>query len=770
MLLVILTLIVAILYLGFRPYYWVSVLLAGYLFFMVRKALGQKTKTLQLYPWQIFWWLILGFFILANLYNLWWQNFHQISFLTTQLYLGQALLQIIPGLGLIFLAALGAGQKIFSWLGLTARVSLERATVSLTLGLALLSYLAFGLAYLDLFKLRLVLPILLVLVALSLKQIAPMVSLFFGRPISLKLDGKNYLFWIPLSLTLLLLVALTFYLAGFPIEYDSNFLYLNTAQLIANSGRLWSYSSTPILPYNLELINAYGLLIGRLPLGTLLNSLIGFLALGMVWVMARRFFGQLCAHLSVAALLAAPMTSYLLTLESKTDQGLLLFGSLALYFFLRFVQGQEGVKGTEEVGEEGLKYLALTGFFLGFSMGVKYTAVFLIIAVVTTVNLWLMTEMIRKRRKIRAIILANVILALFGFLAFSPWMWRHLTAADPSRYYIRVTHAIFPGARIQLRHLKIELDIPVRIINKIQQIDLARYVRGYSLKDRLWHLWDALAGQSPHHRHTRSSLGPIYFILLFALVYLVLSRRLKLTPKTRILGMIVIFYFAAWYYRIFEVTWYAYPGWAFWGILGVAVLTQATIPNIHKLWLTRVFVFLALVQTLYTANLHLSLFLLPELGPKRLQASPSARTETHAQIVNVWQASQMFNQPELVDQQAKIFYTSYPFWRLPMLYVRDNDQRIIYNNEYLFNQNLSDEEILALLREHEIEYVARTVTGGQEWWFETITLDNGDPVGRVHFEREEAFLQKYGQLIKKTDLVELYRLSDGRQLPEFEHL
>jgi hypothetical protein len=148
-----------------------------------------------------------------------------------------------------------------------------------------------------------------------------------------------------------------------PLGWDEVAYHLPTAQAWAESGRLvvTDWLRFPLFPFNMEVLYAGALVLGNDITAHLLHALTGFLAIALIYAVARTFVP------APFALLASILVVYTIKVPLKTadvDIGLMLytFSAFATLLFCYL--------------EQRRRLCLLAAFFIGLALGTKYQAMF----------------------------------------------------------------------------------------------------------------------------------------------------------------------------------------------------------------------------------------------------------------------------------------------------------------------------------------------------------------------------------------------------------
>ncbi|MEM1324189.1 MAG: glycosyltransferase family 39 protein, partial [Bacteroidota bacterium] len=178
---------------------------------------------------------------------------------------------------------------------------------------------------------------------------------------------------LPLISLLLIVVAINWIgaIKPFPIGYDGTTIYLNTAQLISD------YQALPAggQAFNWSVVMSLGsLLFKSVTVSILLSHLMGILCLVALFQLGRIWLQPSYALMAALCAYIAPYFSFHSVIDEKVDLAFLFIALCSLLLIIvPWVQPREGR------GEATARWL-MAGWLCGFAFGIKYTALFLVIA------------------------------------------------------------------------------------------------------------------------------------------------------------------------------------------------------------------------------------------------------------------------------------------------------------------------------------------------------------------------------------------------------
>lgn len=180
----------------------------------------------------------------------------------------------------------------------------------------------------------------------------------------------------------------------------------------------WAHAN---LPFNTEMLNLVALSLNAPRAATLLQDTFALLNGLLLFSFVRRRFGELVAWLALAAQVSVPLF-IVYTSQSYVETASLFYGFATIVILVRWLE-----RGTLTHRRDNV-LLLLAGICLGLAVGVKYTAVEYLPAVLLlvtgglTIGVW--RHYARMRRLLPAILAPARGIALFGgaaLLVFAPW-------------------------------------------------------------------------------------------------------------------------------------------------------------------------------------------------------------------------------------------------------------------------------------------------------------------------------------------------------------
>ncbi len=280
--------------------------------------------------------------------------------------LGRSSLSVVVWIGMTWLAA-AMGRRIVGGLLVDETPSL-RLSIAAGLGLGLLSLLTLGLGLVGLLRPAVAWGLVLGLGLLLRHDMQACLADL--RAIQLPRPTHGFQRWLAVYMGGSLLLTFLAALAP-PTGWDALVYHLTGPRLFLEAGRVTHPIDLPYLgfPQLGEMQFTLGMLLVGDGVASLLHFGYGLLGVAITAALAQRVFGKDVAWLAAALLLSVPS---LLSLMSRAyvDATLLFYVTAAYYAFTRWRE----LRAQREM-RDSLKWLQLTGVLGGFSIGVKYTAV-----------------------------------------------------------------------------------------------------------------------------------------------------------------------------------------------------------------------------------------------------------------------------------------------------------------------------------------------------------------------------------------------------------
>lgn len=248
-------------------------------------------------------------------------------------------------------------------------------SIQLLLGCCALITVMFTLAAVHLLNKISLIIVIIALIGINFKK-----SVLFVKDVLITpLENRQYInYWGFISLYILLIaLSINFIavLSPYPYGFDSRNFYMNVTQLIAeNHGLVEGFQ-----PYNWQLLMSSGFILANSHEISILLSVLGFLfcILAISEFMYRIFGMDINYRVLVITLFTiTPAVYNQLSIDVKIDFGLLFFQIVILHQFIAGMRAKD----------TSLKWIILIGILCGFAMGVKFTHLYLIAAIIITLG------------------------------------------------------------------------------------------------------------------------------------------------------------------------------------------------------------------------------------------------------------------------------------------------------------------------------------------------------------------------------------------------
>lgn len=333
-----------------------------------RKEESQKIKLSPLLLLVLF---SLTFFLIA--YN--WFSYYQLIAVTAP-YSGIIVhyFWIVVSILLISLAAGACGLKILKLFLFPSVPSLICFLLSLGLGTMFLTFLLFVLGLCGMLNEQWVWGVMIILTVLCYKESWQWIKAFFTPQITYEfrlLDPKVFLvvfFFIILGHNLLEVIR------PMPIGFDDLGYYMNVPKLIAQGGTLLSGTDS----YAWGIFMSLGFLLFHSPIIAMVFSLLGGIFVFFSLFALIKFYclkrevnthdSSLYALLGATLFYSLPAVIFQSAKDMKVDLAAMFFSILAILTFFHW---------KEKGNNTPLRYLFLSGLFLGSGFSIKYTSLFL---------------------------------------------------------------------------------------------------------------------------------------------------------------------------------------------------------------------------------------------------------------------------------------------------------------------------------------------------------------------------------------------------------
>jgi hypothetical protein len=303
--------------------------------------------------------------------------------------------------------AVAAGTRLLKWLRLEPGNKLEWLALSSAVGLSILSLTVMVLGGLKLLYPEAAYAILLTgsIGLWPAWKYAPSNPNHAQRPPAKPIAtlGRG-LVWILIA-TILLLILIS--ALGPEIEWDALVVHLFAAKTYVQGHGLRPIPDIPqtFFPRHVTMLFTFGMLLHNEITAKLIHYLLGLLTLIGAYGFGCRLFSRDVALLSAGVLVSSPLFMWEMR-TAHTELGLTLYVFLSLVAALVWLQGRER------------SWLIGSVYFLAFSQGTKYHALFALcaLACVVAVARWC------EGRKVREAVYSGGRIAAFAALGLVPWM------------------------------------------------------------------------------------------------------------------------------------------------------------------------------------------------------------------------------------------------------------------------------------------------------------------------------------------------------------
>lgn len=244
--------------------------------------------------------------------------------------------------------------------------------------------------------------------------------------------------WWELPIALIGMLFLGIYWIGgikaFATGFDGAALYANMAQLVAQHHGL----PGAFQAYGWSVVMSWGeLLFGSTTFSLLLSQAMYIPALLLAYQLVRKWLQPAYALVLIVLVLSLPMVSFQAMVDEKIDLGLLFISLAAIYQLFQWPEMANNKKSR-------INYFLLLGGLIGIAFSIKYTAIFLLIAVVGILFL-----RIGKERFFWAYVL--IALGLLFLAGFYTWGNLPITVAEA-----RIFGAVLGGVGLVLGALSFQ--------------------------------------------------------------------------------------------------------------------------------------------------------------------------------------------------------------------------------------------------------------------------------------------------------------------------
>ena len=318
--------------------------------------------------------------------------------------------------GLVLLIASGLGALIIKPFNLSSWTFVERAILSLPLGLAAMSYGEFLLGMIGLIQPIHQLIFLLVLAGIGFSQSVCFLSEGWVAVKGFKLTWVGFT-WIKKTIFIFGVLALVLALMQTftpPYDYDGMMYHLQGPRLFLEAGRIIPLPENwlTFFPSAWEMIYMLGMGLGSDIFSKLIHFSTLLLLIFATYVFGKRYLSDEGGRLSSAMIIGMPMM-LIWGGFAYIDMAWSLFQFLAIGLFLIWIKDRKG------------KYLVLSGIMQGLGLGIKYIALYGA-AIIVLFVIWFSWKGIKSKIESREIIANLLKFGLPALIIASPWYLKNV--------------------------------------------------------------------------------------------------------------------------------------------------------------------------------------------------------------------------------------------------------------------------------------------------------------------------------------------------------
>ncbi|MFK5982015.1 MAG: hypothetical protein QM499_03790 [Flavobacteriaceae bacterium] len=275
---------------------------------------------------------------------------------------------------IIFISCLAAGYSFIKLFKDILNIH-HQYIISIAIGMALHTFLLMILAALGYLQTLVIIPFIILLMIWQRKTCWSFVKYVFWNPISTK-DTSPWTYVI----IMILLIFTAFNLVGaikfFPIGFDGTNLYQNITKSLIDTHLLVKGGQA----YAWPLFASLGpLLFKTMAFSIFLSHVMGVLCLWAMYHLGRVFLDNRNCWIAIALFYTLPSLTFHHYVDEKVDIGFLF---ICLSIFILIFKYGESIKFDFSVqGKTSKRFFLILGLLLGFSMGIKYLGLLLIIGV-----------------------------------------------------------------------------------------------------------------------------------------------------------------------------------------------------------------------------------------------------------------------------------------------------------------------------------------------------------------------------------------------------
>ncbi|MCK5211439.1 glycosyltransferase family 39 protein [Candidatus Parcubacteria bacterium] len=649
-------------------------------------------------------------------------------FYETNIWLHISSLFVFYSIFIIFLWSWG--EKILALIKIRPESRLESFLLSLSLGLIPLMFGVLLLAFLGLLYAPAVWLLVLLFGILSTKQIIDNIKFLVKKKFRVYIDAPRNTFKILVLLALFVLLCFSFVIniKPFPITTDDLHTYYNAPALYAtyHEFRPLYHHATANMGQNTEMI--YAAIISAISTKYIIHLQLLFLVLTALgfYAFIKNLFGPDRAFLGTLFILFIPWNPY-------------YFSTVKVEFFLAFYSIITLLLLYHWHRERNNVWLYLFGALSGVAMGIKYSAVLLILPQLALILFFLL-----KGKQPKKVVLKEYIIMLFlFFLFFSPW------AIKNQIYFKNVFYPReVPG--LLANHNPNGLDYN-KEFKKAKNIEI-NYLRHaqtgnkYLPRNIVTSLWR----QSTGHKIDRGAWINFGFLPFAALALgLMITRRKKVCL---ILGLL-FFYFALWYCLEGARPWYA-----FFGIMAVTAFVPAVFWKYKKmLGFVLVLTFFSFLVNTFVLTPNIK-YLLGAIDEREYREVTIPYSDL-ADYIN-YELHPALDEKILIVKDFRVAF------------INNNDQLVLvdqYFDKINFALHQGSDEFKRYLSKHSIAYIVDSKVNERNFtvWLQKHSISQDEYlqnyIGRApsiygDFQVMSDFLQNQTELLYNDDGYSLYKI------------
>lgn len=273
-------------------------------------------------------------------------SFTKVNLFSSLLFTGSKLLLAMLFLAILTLASFAIGQKLLKF------AKINGFLLSVAVGLGVYMGIMFLLGLFGLISLSAIIGIAIILTAISWKEAWTLIKTAATKSYPIKINPKDLSFWICLSAILVFIYNALEIIRPMPIGWDDSNYYLYIPEKIASLGSLMDGSGGM---YNWELINTIASYSSDALLPLFTNFWGGMLAMGALYLLLSTFLSKKTSLTLTSLFYIFPAVIFQSAVDVKNDLPLLFFILMAFFAFRK-------------------SWVWLAAILIGISIGIKATA------------------------------------------------------------------------------------------------------------------------------------------------------------------------------------------------------------------------------------------------------------------------------------------------------------------------------------------------------------------------------------------------------------